>query len=102
MSILAILSPSFQTLWSKARIKYLLPHKSELRGIGAGKVSGKLGEITLVLVDNKTISPPLKVKALLLDNDSVPFLIGFEDILTDIKMVCDYKGKNAFFQIPSS
>jgi len=89
------------SVWSKARINWLLPHRSELRGIGAGKVSGKLGEITLVLVDKKTTSPPVKAKALLLDDDSVPFLIGFEDILTDIKLVCDYRIKTAFLQIPT-
>ena len=54
----------------------------------------------LVLVDKKTTSPPVKAKALLLDDDSVPFLIGFEDILTDIKLVCDYRTKTAFLQIP--
>lgn len=89
------------SVWSKAKINWLLPHKSELRGIGSGKVLGKLGEVTLVLVDKKTTSLPIKAKALLLDDDSVPFLIGFEDILTDIKMVCDYKSKTALLEIPS-
>jgi hypothetical protein len=65
-----------------------------------GKVSGKLGEITLVLVDKSTISPVIKSKALLLDDDSVPFLIGFEDIMSDIKLVCDYASKTSFFHIP--
>lgn len=87
------------SVWSKGKINWILPHKSDLRGIGGGKVSGKLGEITLILVDKISISPPIKAKALLLDDDSVPFLIGFEDILTDIKLVCDYKGKTSFFEI---
>lgn len=87
------------SVWSKGKINWILPHKNDLHGIGGGKVSGKLGEITLILVDKKTTSPPIKAKALLLDDDSVPFLIGFEDILTDIKLVCDYKGKTSFFQI---
>ena len=87
------------SVWSKGKINWILSHKSDLHGIGGGKVSGKLGEITLILVDKKTTSPPIKAKALLLDDDSVPFLIGFEDILTDIKLVCDYKGKTSFFQI---
>lgn len=87
------------SVWSKGEINWILPHKSDVRGIGGGKVSGKLGEITLIFVDKKTTSPPIKAKALLLDDDSVPFLIGFEDILTDIKLVCDYKSKTSFFQI---
>ena len=87
------------SVWSKCKINWILPHESDLRGIGGGKVSGKLGEIILVLVDKKTTSPPIRAKALLLDDDRVPFLIGFEDVLTDIKLVCDYKGKTSFFEI---
>ncbi|MBU1205991.1 MAG: hypothetical protein KKH04_03540 [Proteobacteria bacterium] len=87
------------SVWSKGKINWILSHRSDLLGIGGGKVSGKLGEVTLVLVDKKTASPPIKAKALLLDDDSVPFLIGFEDIMTDIKLVCDYKSKTSFFQI---
>jgi hypothetical protein len=90
------------SVWSKSKINWLMPHKSELLGIGGGKVLGKLGEITLILVDKKAASLPIKAKALLLDDDSIPFLIGFEDILSDIKLVCDYKTKTAFFKIPSS
>ena len=41
----------------------------------------------------------IKAKALLLDDDSVPFLIGFEDILTDIKLVCEYATKTSYFYI---
>ena len=87
------------SVWSKGKINWILSHRSDLLGIGGGKVSGKLGEVTLVLVDKKTASPPIKAKALLLDDDRVPFLIGFEDIMTDIKLVCDYESKTSFFQI---
>ena len=87
------------SVWSKSKINWILSHKSDLHGIGGGKISGNLGEITLIMVDKKTTSPPIKAKALLLDDDSVPFLIGFEDILSDIKLVCDYKRKTSFFQI---
>jgi len=87
------------SVWSKAKISQVLSDKSDLHGIGGGKISGKLGEVTLLFADRKTISPLIKAKALLLDDDSVPFLIGFEDVLTDIKLVCDYKTKTSFFEI---
>ena len=87
------------SVWSKSKIGGVLSDKSDVHGIGGGKVSGKLGEITLVLVDKSTISPVIKAKALLLDDDSVPFLIGFEDIMTDIKLVCDYATKTSYFYI---
>ena len=51
------------------------------------------------MVNKSTISPVIKAKALLLDDDSVPFLIGFEDIMTDIKLVCDYATKTSYFYI---
>jgi hypothetical protein len=88
------------SIWKKAKISRVLSNKSDVHGIGGGKVSGKLGEVTLLLVDKNTISPLIKARALLLDDDSVPFLIGFEDIMTDIKLVCDYADKTSFFHIP--
>jgi len=84
----------------KAKISRVLSDKSDVHSIGGGKVSGKLGEVTLLLVDKNTISPLIKDRALLLDDDRVPFLIGFEDIMTDIKLVCDYASKTSFFHVP--
>ncbi|MFH1672560.1 MAG: hypothetical protein ABIF87_03950, partial [Pseudomonadota bacterium] len=88
------------SVWSKSKISQVLSDKSDVHGIGGGKVSGRLGEITLLFVDRNGISPVIRAKALLLDDDSVPFLIGFEDIMTDIKLLCDYAGKTAFFHVP--
>jgi len=88
------------SLWRKAKIVRLLSGRSDVQGIGGGRVSGKLGELAFVFVDRKTVSPVIKAKAFLLEDDSVPFLIGFEDILTEIKLVCDYSWKTAYFQIP--
>jgi hypothetical protein len=87
------------SVWRKAKISRVLSDKSDVHGIGGGKVSGKLGEVTLVFVDKSTVSPLIRAKAILLDDDSVPFLIGFEDIMTDIKLICDYAGKTAYFQM---
>jgi hypothetical protein len=41
----------------------------------------KLAEVIIVFADEKQVSLPLTVKAHLLYDDSVPLLIGFEDIL---------------------
>ena len=45
------------SIWKKAKISKVFSDKSDVHGIGGGKVSGRLGEITLVLVDKSTISP---------------------------------------------
>ena len=83
-------------------VKWILPGSIQLTGLGSGGVSGKLAEVIMVFLDKKRSSPSISLKAFLVDSDTVPLIIGFEDILTDIKLVCDYKSKTAFFQIPSS
>jgi len=87
------------SVWRKAKISRILSDKSDVDGIGGGRVSGKLGEVTLIFADEHTISPVIRAKAILLDDDSVPFLIGFEDIMTDIKLICDYAGKTAYLKM---
>ena len=88
-------------VWAKVSVKWILPGSIQLTGLGSGGVSGKLAEVVMVFLDKKGHSPPISLKAFLVDSDTVPLIIGFEDILTDIKMVCDYKSKTAFLQIPS-
>jgi len=87
-------------VWEKLSIKWIFPSSIELTGLGSGGVSGKLAEVVMVFLDKKALSPPISLKAFLVDSDSVPLIIGFEDILTDIKLVCDYRIKTAFLQIP--
>jgi len=78
-----------------------LPGSIELTGLGSGGVSGKLAEVVMFFVDKKGMSPPISLKGFLVDSDTVPLIIGFEDILTDIKLICDYRIKTAFLQIPT-
>jgi len=89
-------------VWEKVSVKWISPGSIQLTWLGSGGVSGKLAEVVMVFLDKKGLSPPISLKAFLVDSDTVPLIIGFEDVLTDIKMVCDYKSKIAFFQIPSS
>ena len=56
-----------------------MPQPTKLYGIGSGGVSGKLAEVIIVFADEKQVSLPLKTH--LLYDDSVAFLIGFEDTL---------------------
>ncbi len=86
-------------IWSQAFIKWLLPQPTKLHGIGSGSVSGKLAEVILVFADEKHVSLPLTVKAHLLYDDSIPLLIGFEDILTELALTSDFKSKTAYINI---
>jgi len=40
----------------------------------------------------------IHVYAFLLNDDSVPFLIGFEDVLTNAKLFLDYKFKTGYLE----
>ncbi len=85
-------------IWSNAFVKWLLPEPTKLYGIGSGSVSGRLAEIISVFVDEKGVSQPFTIKAHLLDDDSVPFLIGFEDVLTELTLTSDFKSKTAYLK----
>lgn len=79
-------------------MRWLLQKKSWLYGIGSGNVWGKLAEVTMIFSDLKDISPPIKLKAFLLDDDSTPLLIGFEDVLTITNLFCDYRSQRAYLE----
>ena len=87
-------------IWKDAQVKWLSPRKVTLTGIGSGKVQGRLGEVTLVFSDEQATSPPIQAKAHLLDDNSVPLLIGCEDILTQVDLFISCRNKVAYFELP--
>ena len=87
-------------IWKSAQVKWLSRRKVSLTGIGSGKVQGRLGEVTLVFSDEQATSPPIQVKTHLLDDNSVPLLIGCEDILTQVDLFISYRNKIAYFELP--
>jgi hypothetical protein len=86
------------SIWSRSRSRWLSARKSRLLGIGSGYASGRLGEVNVVLLDDQNVSPVVRMKAYLLDDDNTPFLIGFEDVLTDFCLFCDYKTNIAYLE----
>ncbi len=90
------------SIWSQAEVRILIQGKTKLFGLGSNEaagLSGQLAEVTLVFKDPATTSPPIKCKAYILDDDSAPFLIGFEDILTSADFGCNYKSHTAWLEI---
>ena len=87
------------SIWNKAEVRPILPFKVKLYGFGTNDKSailGRLAEVALVFLDKEGISSALRLKAYILEDDRAPFLIGFEDVLTEIKLVSDYKRKSAW------
>jgi hypothetical protein len=70
-------------IWTNAHHSFI-SDETEM-GIGGNIVTGRLGWITLRLNDEETVSPPLSVKANLIDDDSMPLILGFEDVIRRIE-----------------
>ena len=85
-------------VWNNTKFKVISPKKADLYGIGPIPIKGVLGEIALVLEDEKSVSPAMNIKAYLLDDNKVPFLIGIEDFLTGSKLVTDIPNDTAYIE----
>lgn len=86
------------SIWTPAESKPLVATKTRLLGLGSGSISGQLAELTLQFIDEESTSPPLAIKAHLLDDDSAPFIIGFEDALTHIDIFSSYSSQTAYLE----
>lgn len=89
------------SIWEKANINLLSSEIITLQGISSSKdvgIKGRIGEIKCALVDERHTSPVLTIKAYLLLNDDHPLIIGFEDILTQARLVSDYKNKESYLE----
>lgn len=85
-------------IWSQAVNRLILAKKFSLGGIGEGKVDGYLGEVTVRVSHRKKSSPPLKLRAFLLETDATPFIMGFEDFLRVGKLLSNYPKSLASIQ----
>jgi hypothetical protein len=56
-------------------------------------------EIELTFLDTRKGLVTLSIKAYLAAVDTVPLLLGNEDVLTKARLVCDYPKNKAFLQI---
>lgn len=88
------------SVWSETDYRLLAPNDLGLT-IGGEHVRVKLAEVNVCLHDDHAISPPLTIKAHLLPDDAHPLLLGFEDVLTDLRLVSDYAAQVAYLEWPS-
>jgi len=77
-------------IWTQATHHIILPEKLPLMGIGAGSVSGYLGEITARISYRKKSSGELIMRAFLLDSDAAPLILGYEDFLSKGILVSNF------------
>lgn len=90
------------SIWKDSSIRLLSPKDVILRGIVPQKdaiLQAKIAEVPCVFLDRHRVSSPLKIKAYILYDDNIPLIIGFEDVLTVTKFICDYKNNIAYLNI---
>jgi hypothetical protein len=76
-------------IWTNAHHHFISDETK--MGIGGKIIAGRLGWVTLRLNDEETVSPPLSVKANLIFDDSLPLILGFEDVITELLLVSDFQ-----------
>lgn len=86
-------------VWRDAEYEALLDSQVTISLAGSA-VQAQLATVSLRIHDGDEISPPLVMKAYLLSDDSHPFLLGFEDFLTDVDLFVSFIQNHAFVEFP--
>jgi len=87
-----------RSVWSGVEHRFLSPRDVRVAGVGSGTTAARYGEVTLVLEDGEVASPPLHVRAFLLQDDSEPLLLGFEHLLARAILHSDYPRQVAYIE----
>lgn len=90
------------SIWQEIKTEIVVPKRIEFYGIGPEDqlpLMGQLAKVSCVLVDRTGKFLPISFRAFLADSDSPPLILGFNDILTELKLVSDYKRKQAYLEI---
>lgn len=90
------------SVWRELALPRTPGLRRRLHGIGTSDeaaVSGTLGRVHILLHDDRSASGPVEMRAFLLDDDAAPLLIGFEDILTQAVLHCDYAAGLAYLDL---
>ena len=87
-------------VWQQAECRPLTSGDFDI-AIGGTPTTGKLAELTLRCPDQSTVSPSLNVRAYLLADDTHPLVLGFEDILTELVLHCDFTSRDAYLDFAS-
>jgi hypothetical protein len=83
-------------LWETIHVPKFLSEAVPLGGIGQGTVLARLAQIELAFLSTQKEIVERTIKAYLAEEDTVPLLLGIEDLITNTRLVCDYPKNKAF------
>lgn len=78
-------------VFSNYRISGIVPNKE-------CSLPVKVGKAACTIIDKKSSTGVLNINAYLTLTDKVPLIIGFDNLLTDLKLVSDYRSKTAYLE----
>lgn len=90
------------SIWSEASVHLISHEQVKLYGLGTednSAIKGNIGQVEIIFLDEQRSSASMTLKAYLIEDDKVPLLIGFEDVLTLMKLVSDYKNNVAYLEV---
>ena len=85
-------------IWEQVRAVSTGRHSTMGGGLTGREAAGELGFVSVRITDSVAVSPPLTLRALLLQDDSVPLVLGFGDLLTQARLHCDFPGSSAYLE----
>lgn len=88
-----------KSIWQQAKTQILIEQSVHLAGIGQGEISGQIAQVYIAFADEKRTSRIFEIPAFLVSNDQTPLIIGFHKVLSEHKLMCDYRRGKAFLQI---
>jgi len=89
------------SIWKEIKLEFLSQKEFPILGIAKEEsepILARIATVKLVFIDPETTSSSFRVKAYLLPTDHIPLLFGFEDLLTEYKLFCDYKNNSAYLE----
>lgn len=90
------------SIWKSIQYKILSDKEFPLSGIASKDskpLMAKIARVGYLLLSETTASGLFSAKAYLLATDHVPLILGFEDVLTDSTLFCDYKSNTAYIEV---
>jgi len=88
-----------KSVWQAMASVEILSEPVALGGLGKGFILARLAKIELAFLSMRKEIVEVAIKAYLAEDDSVPPLLGVEDVLTNARLVGDYPHNKAFLHI---
>ena len=93
------LIPKF--IWEEILYESLSSHNFGISGISppdTSPVLANLVRVSCILFDKVNTSPSLDIRCYLVETNNIPLVIGILDILTEARLICDYKNNSAYLE----